>query len=86
VLAARPAVDLHHGDFWRTAWHFLVAHMREIDGDQVAPLIDFLQHSRHETIAIDTADGVAMRPPPLPHFSLKGRTVQIAHEAHGGLA
>jgi len=76
VLAARPAVDLHHGDFWRTAWHFLVAHMREIDGDQVAPLIDFLHTVRHETIAIDTADGVAMRPPPLPHFSLKGRTVQ----------
>jgi hypothetical protein len=76
VLAARPAVDLHHGDFWRTAWHFLVAHMGEIDGDQVAPLIDFLNTVRHEHIAIDTADGIVMRRPPLPDFSLKGRTLQ----------
>jgi hypothetical protein len=76
VLAARPAVDLHHGDFWQTAWHFLVAHMREINGDQVAPLIDFLHTVRHESIAVDTADGIVIRRPLLPDFSLKGRTLQ----------
>ena len=76
VLAARPALDLHHGDFWRTAWHFLVAHMRGINGDQVAPLIDFLHTVRHESIAIDTADGIVMRGPLQPYFSLKGRTLQ----------
>jgi hypothetical protein len=76
VLAARPALDLRHGDFWRTAWHFLIVHMREIDEDQVAPLIDFLHAVRHDSIAIDTDDGVVMRAPPLPNFSLKGRTVQ----------
>ena len=76
VLAARPSLDLHNGGFWRTAWHFLVAHSREINGDHVAPLIDFLHSVRHESIAIDTADGIVMRPPPIPNLSLKGRTVQ----------
>jgi hypothetical protein len=58
VLAARPAVDLHQGEFWRTAWHFLIASAREIHNEQIAPLIDFLHAVRHEHVAIDTADGV----------------------------
>lgn len=76
VLTARPAVGLHHGDFWRTAWHFLITHKREIDADQVAPLIDFLHAVRHETISISTADGIIVRQPPCPNFSLRGRTLK----------
>jgi len=45
VLAARPAFNLHYGDFWRTVWHFLITHKREIDADEVASLIDFLPQS-----------------------------------------
>ena len=76
VLAARPALDLHHGDFWRTAWLLLIPHPWENDTGQVAPLIDFLHAVRHERVAVDTADGIVLREPPLPHFSLKGRTVR----------
>lgn len=76
VLAARPALDLHHGDFWRTVWLLLIPHAWESDTGHVAPLIDFLHAVRHEHIAVDTADGIVLREPPLPHFSLKGRTVR----------
>jgi hypothetical protein len=76
VLAARPALDLHHGDFWRTAWRLLIPHKWEGDTGQVAPLIDFLHAVRHERVAVDTADGIVLREPPLPDFSLKGRTVR----------
>jgi len=76
VLAARPALDLHHGDFWRTAWLLLISHRWEGDTGQVAPLIDFLHAVRHERVAVDTADDIVLREPPLPDLSLKGRTVR----------
>lgn len=89
VLAARPAVDLRHGEFWRTVWHFLVTNGRGFAMEQVAPLIDFLHAVRHEYVAIDTSDGIVMRPPPLPAFSMRGRTVQsvmrLIEEWHRGL-
>src|SRR5258706_10246103 len=47
-----------------------------MEGNKEARLFDFRHPVRNEPIAMDAADGVAMSPPPLPHFSLKGRTVQ----------
>lgn len=89
VLAARPALNLNHSDFWRTAWHFLITHKREIDADQVAPLIDFLHAVRYETIAIHTADGIIVRKPLFPNFSLKGRTLKsvtrLMEQWHGNV-
>ena len=89
VLTARPAVVLRHGAFWRTVWHFLVTNGRVFDMEQVAPLIDFLHAVRHEHVAVDTTAGIVMRPPPLPEFSLKGRTVRsvlrLMEEWHRGL-
>lgn len=89
VLAARPSLDLHHGDFWRTAWHFLIAQKRQINGDQVAPLIDFLHTVRHEPITIQAADGMSVRRPLFPNFSLKGRTLQsvtrLMEQWHGNV-
>ena len=89
ILAARPAVDMEHGDFWRTAWQFLIANAAAIDRARVAPIIDFLHGLRHERIEVETAAGVESREPIDPGFSLKGRTVasvlRLMEEWHRGL-
>jgi hypothetical protein len=89
VLATRLAADLRHGEFWRTVWMFLIANTRTIDPAQIGPMIDFIQAIRHERIAIETQDGIVMREPPLPSFSIKGRTVQsmlgLMQEWHSSL-
>jgi hypothetical protein len=76
VLATRPALDMDNGEFWRTVWLFLVGNAVPIDGAQVGPIIDFVHAVRHERVAVDTADGIVMREPPQPQFSLKGRTAR----------
>lgn len=76
VLATRPAINLDHGAFWRTVWPFLIANAHAIDNTQVGPIIDFVHAVRHERVAVDTADGIVMRDPPQPQFSLKGRTAR----------
>jgi hypothetical protein len=74
VLAARPALDFEHSEFWRTVWLFLIANARRIAEAQVAPIIDFIHGVRHERTLIETAHGMVAREPPLPGFSLAGRT------------
>jgi len=76
VLATRLATDLRNGEFWRTVWTFLIANARAIDPAQIGPMIDFIQTIRHERVAVETQDGIVMRDPPLPSFSMKGRTVK----------
>lgn len=76
VLATRLATDLRNGEFWRTVWTFLIANACPIDSAQIGPMIDFIQAIRHERVAVETQDGIIMRNPPLPLFSMKGRTVQ----------
>ena len=76
VLATRLATELRNGDFWRTVWTFLIMNAPAIDLAQVAPIIDFVDAIRHERIAVETADGIVLRDPPQPSFSMKGRTVQ----------
>jgi hypothetical protein len=89
VLATRPAADLNNGEFWRTAWLFLIANADAIDNAQVGPIIDFLHAVRHERVAVDTEAGIVMREPPQPEFSLKGRTarsvVRLMEEWHRDL-
>ena len=75
VLATRLATDLRHGDFWRTVWTFLIANAPALDAAQIGPVIDFIQAIRHERFAVETQDGIVMRDPPLPSFSMKGRTL-----------
>jgi hypothetical protein len=76
VLAARSAADLGNGSFWRTVWMFLIANAQAIDLAQVGPMIDFVQAIRHERVAVETPDGIVVRDPPQPSFSMKGRTAQ----------
>jgi hypothetical protein len=76
ILATRPALDLDNGGFWRSVWLFLIAHSGSIDGTQVGPIIDFVHAVRHEHVAVDTPEGIVMREPPQPEFSLKGRTAR----------
>lgn len=76
VLATRSATDLGNGAFWRTVWMFLIANARAIDLPQIGPMIDFIQATRHERVAVETPDGIVLRNPPQPSFSMKGRTVQ----------
>jgi PcfJ-like protein len=89
VLATRPALDMDNGEFWRIVWLFLIGNAGSIDGAQVGPIIDFVHAIRHERVAVDTADGIVMREPPQPQFSLKGRTarsvVRLMDEWHGEL-
>jgi hypothetical protein len=76
VLATNLATDLRHGEFWRTVWMFLIANTRAIDPAQVGPMIDFIQAIRHERVPVETQHGIVLREPPLPSFSIGGRTAQ----------
>ena len=75
ALATQPGSDLRHGEFWRTVWSFLIANVAVIDPAQLEPMINFIQAIRHERVAIETPDGIVLRDPPQPSFSVKGRTV-----------
>jgi hypothetical protein len=89
VLATRLATDLTNGEFWRTAWVFLIVDSHAIEPAQVGPIIDFLHSMRHERVAGDTAGGVVMREPPQPDFLLRGRTpgslLRLVEAWHRGL-
>jgi len=89
VLATGSATDLRNGTFWRTVWLFLVANASAIDLTQIGPMIDFVQGIRHERVAVETPDGLVMRDPPQPSFSMKGRSVQsmlrLMHAWHRNL-
>jgi hypothetical protein len=76
VLATRVGSDLRNADFWRTVWLFLITNAHAINPAHVGPIIDFIQAIRHERIAVETREGIVMREPPLPSFSIKGRTAQ----------
>ena len=72
IMSTRLAVDLRHGEFWRTVWMFLVANARDVDSNQIAPMIDYIQAVRHDR----TQDGMVEFGSSQPEFSMKGRTVQ----------
>jgi hypothetical protein len=90
VLATRPALELDHGDFWRTVWRFLIAGSASIDIAQVGPIIDFVHAVRHERVPTPTAAGLVMRDPPQPQFSMWGRTprsvLRLMHAWHRELS
>src|SRR2546428_10695036 len=46
------------------------------DAAQGAPITTFAHAVRHERVAVDTAEGIVMREPPQPQFTLKGRTAR----------
>jgi PcfJ-like protein len=89
VLATRLATDLRNGAFWRTVWTFLIRNGRGIDPAQIGPMIDFIQAIRHERAAVESPDGIVLRDPPQPSFSMKGRTarsmLRLMQEWHGSL-
>jgi hypothetical protein len=76
VMSTRLVTDLRHGKFWRTVWMFLNANAGDVDPEQIGPMIDYIQAVRHDRITIRTQDGMMEFDPPLPAFSMKGRTVQ----------
>jgi hypothetical protein len=76
VLATQSATGLGNGAFWRTVWMFLIANACAIDLAQIGPMIDFIQAIRHERVAVETPDGIVLRDPPQPSFSMRGRTAQ----------
>ena len=90
VLATRLATDLTNGEFWRTAWMFLIVNSHAIEPAQVGPIVDFLHSVRHERVAVDTLEEIVMREPPQPNFSLRGRTprslLRLVEEWHRGLS
>ena len=76
VLATEAATDLRNGPFWRTVWMFLTANASAIDLAQVGPMIDFVHAIRHERVVVETPNGIVLRDPPQPSFSMTGRTVK----------
>jgi hypothetical protein len=91
ILSTQLATDLRNGKFWRTVWMFLVANTDEIDPVQIGPIIDYIQAVRHDRMTAETQDGMTTLDPPLPTFSMKGRTVasmcrlmQTWHRSLGG--
>jgi hypothetical protein len=89
VLSTRLATDLSNGMFWRTVWYFLIANAGNVDAGQIGPMIDFIQAIRHDRGAMETPNGPVELDPPLPTFSMKGRTIQsmlrLMHEWHRSL-
>ena len=51
---------------------FLIANAAAIEPAQVGPLLDFVQSIRHERVAVMTLNGLVMREPPQPLFSIDG--------------
>jgi len=90
VLKTRAGADLARAEFWRTVWRFLVVNGDAIDLAQVGPIIDCVDAIRHEQVAIETPDGIVMRGPAQPSFSMKGRTprsmARLLRDWHRGLA
>jgi hypothetical protein len=76
IMSTRLATDLRHSEFWRTVWMFLIANAGDVDPMQIGPMIDYIQAVRHDRIRIETQGGMMEFDPPLPAFSMKGRTVQ----------
>jgi hypothetical protein len=76
VLSTRLATDLGNGEFWRTVWTFVAVNAGAIDPAHIGPMIDFIQAIRHQQVPVETPDGIVMRDPPHPAFSMKGRTAQ----------
>jgi PcfJ-like protein len=89
VLTTRLGADLSNGEFWRTVWLFLIENSQAIDAAQVGPIIDFVHAVRHERVAVETTEGIVMREPPRPSFSVRGRTPQsilrLMQDWHRGL-
>lgn len=76
VMSTRMATDIGHSDFWRTFWIFLIANGGDVESAQIGPMIDYIQAVRHDRIRIEAQGGMTEFDPPLPAFSMKGRTVQ----------
>jgi hypothetical protein len=76
ILSTRLATNMRHGEFWRTFWMFLIANAGEVDPAQIGPMIDYIETIRHDRITVETQNGTTQLEPPLPAFSMKGRTVK----------
>lgn len=76
VLATTASGDLEHGDFWREIWRFLVTNRRDLSAGDAYGMVDFIHTIRHESTRVETGTGPVDQPPPLPDFSVKGRTVE----------
>lgn len=76
ILATRLSADLDNGEFWRTFWLFLIRNLREMEPEQVGPMIDYIHAVRHEMTMIETPIGMRRLGPVQPAFSMKGRTVR----------
>lgn len=76
ILSTSLATDLRDSEFWRTVWHFLIAHARDLEPGQIGPMIDYIQAVRREEGTFETgADALGFNSPQSA-FSMKGRTVQ----------
>ncbi len=90
VMATRLAADLHHGDFWRTVWIFLIEHARHVDSStQIGPMIDYIEAIRHEqNIGGDTRwhGDIRSASAATKFLRMKGRTMQSMMRLMAGLA
>lgn len=75
VVGTRLGETFEHEEFWQTVLLFFVANPM-LDTACVGPIIDYIHHQKFVPREIVAADGTVHRgDPPLPEFSMKGRTV-----------
>ncbi|MEM7283895.1 MAG: PcfJ domain-containing protein [Pseudomonadota bacterium] len=74
IVATRLGGHFGQDEFWQSVIRFFVRHPL-LDRDQVAPIIDYLQHQRFEPADVVLEHGVRrLQPPPQPNLSMSGRT------------
>jgi hypothetical protein len=75
VVATRLGETFAHEEFWQTVLQFFVANPM-LDTACIGPIVDYIHHQKFVPREVVADDGTAHRgDPPLPDFSMKGRTV-----------
>ena len=89
LLGSRIGTVFANDEFWTSVIRFCVANPM-LDRRHVAPVVDFLQNQKFETVEMMGADGtVTTLPPQQPNLSMRGRSATALLDAverwHGEL-
>ena len=73
IIASRLGREQDNEDFWESVIHFFI-NAKELELQQVIPIVDFLHSMKFEYGQYYHADGSVTLPPPHPGLSMKGRS------------
>ena len=75
VMDSELRETLEHGAFWRECFHWLIRHQDQLEGEEIAEIIEFVEHQRFSPMQVWTPGGLVDIPPPNPEFRLAGRSL-----------